>query len=147
MPLPLSAIAYGSVVVAGVVLFSVGTPGRHSGRTPAPAAAAALAKTGTAASSPSSVAAGGITLHSMSLEFRASDRTFPGGAVADAINNNCLSCHSAGMVLTQPAMSRAAWQAKVDSMLHNYKAPVAEAEVPAIVDYLANLKPAEEEPR
>jgi cytochrome c5 len=144
MPLPLSAIAYGSVVVAGVVLFSVGTPGRHSGRTPAAAAAAALAKTGTAASSPSSVAAGGITLHSVSLELPASDRTFPGGAAADAINNNCLSCHSAGMVLTQPAMSRAAWQAKVDSMLHNYKAPVAEAEVPAIVDYLANLKPAEE---
>jgi hypothetical protein len=33
--------------------------------------------------------------------------TFPGAA--DAVNNNCLACHSAGMVLTQPRLSCADW--------------------------------------
>jgi hypothetical protein len=43
------------------------------------------------------------------------------------------------MVLTQPALPRATWQAEVDKMRGTYKAPVAAADVPAIVDYLANL--------
>ena len=44
------------------------------------------------------------------------------------------------MVLTQPALSRAAWQAEVDKMRNIYKAPVAAEDVPAIVDYLAGLR-------
>ncbi len=51
----------------------------------------------------------GITLHSVSVSLPDGDRSFPGGAAADAINNNCLACHSAGMVLTQPHLSRAQW--------------------------------------
>jgi hypothetical protein len=137
MPLPISTIAYGSVVVAAITLFSIGTPGENRRRTVAPPAVAA--ETSRAVSSPSSINGGGTTLHSVSFDLPVSDRTFPGGAAADAINNNCLACHSAGMVLTQPAMPRGAWQAKVDSMRNNYKAPVAEAAVPAIVDYLASM--------
>jgi hypothetical protein len=67
------------------------------------------------------------------------DRNFS-GPNADAINNNCLSCHSAGMVLNQPAMPRAVWQAEVDKMRAVYKAPIAEGDVKPIVDYLAQLK-------
>ena len=92
----------------------------------------------TAAKTPSSVTAGGVTLRSLAVDLPDSDRTFPGSG-ADAINNNCLACHSAGMVLTQPPLSRQAWQAEVDKMRTTYKAPVAAAEVPAIVDYLAAL--------
>ena len=80
-----------------------------------------------------------MTLRSVSINLPASDRTFPGGAVADAINNDCLLCHSAGMVLTQPSLSRAAWQAEVDKMRDLYKAPIPAEDLPAIVAYLADL--------
>jgi hypothetical protein len=101
---------------------------------PAPAAESA-----TGASAASTVTGGGVTLHSVSVELPAGDRIFPGGAKADAINNNCLACHSAGMVLTQPRLSRAEWQAEVEKMRNTYKAPVTAADMPAIVDYLADL--------
>jgi cytochrome c5 len=91
-----------------------------------------------AASAPSTVTGGGVTLHSVSTNFPDSDRLFP-GAGADAINNNCLACHSAGMVLTQPRLSRADWQAEVEKMRNFYKAPVDATDVPAIVDYLVSL--------
>ena len=64
------------------------------------------------------------------------------GPGADAINNNCLACHSADMVLNQPALPKATWQAVVDKMIHIYKAPVEEKDVDPIVDYLAGIKPA-----
>ncbi len=93
-----------------------------------------------AAADNATVTAGGVTLHSVSTRFPDPGRLFPGGDSADAINNNCLACHSTGMVLTQPKMSRAAWQAEVDKMRNTYKAPIDAAAVPAIVDYLVSLK-------
>ncbi len=79
-------------------------------------------------------------LQSVNVDLPTSDRMFPGDTpAADAVNNNCLACHSAGMVLTQPRLSRAAWQAEVEKMRDSYKAPVAAEDIPAIVDYLANL--------
>ena len=70
-------------------------------------------------------------------------RMFPDGRGADAINNNCLACHSAGMVLNQPAMSREAWTSEVKKMINNYKAPIAPEDVGTIVDYLVAFKSAE----
>ncbi|WP_395679744.1 hypothetical protein [Inquilinus sp.] len=66
---------------------------------------------------------------------------FPGGSEADAINNNCLACHSADMVLNQPALPKTAWEAEVNKMINAYKAPVAPEDVAPIVDYLAKLQP------
>jgi hypothetical protein len=140
MDISFTTIAYGAVVVAGVILFATGTPHERAQEmataVPAPAAAPA------AASAPSVATAGGVTLQSVSLDLPTSDRSFPGGAAADAINNNCLTCHSAGMVLNQPILSRAAWQAEVDKMRGFYKAPIDPKDVDAIVSYLADLKPA-----
>ncbi len=62
------------------------------------------------------------------------------GPGSDTLNNNCLACHSAGMVLNQPALTAAAWQAEAEKMIHVYKAPVDEKDVPAIVDYLVRTK-------
>jgi hypothetical protein len=93
-----------------------------------------------APSAPSIVSGAGVTLHSLNVEFPDPGRMFPGDSKADAINNNCLACHSAGMVLTQPALSRAEWQSEVEKMRSTYKAPVEESDVPAIVDYLVALK-------
>lgn len=80
------------------------------------------------------------TLRSVSIDLPSGDRMFPPGPGADAINNNCLACHSAGMVLNQPAMPRAAWQTEVSKMVNVYKAPVAAEDVPAIVAYLDATK-------
>ena len=80
---------------------------------------------------------------STTVELPAGDALFPGGSSADAINNNCLACHSADMVLNQPALPKSVWQAEVTKMIQNYKAPVSEEDVAAIVDYLARTKAAE----
>ncbi len=81
-----------------------------------------------------------FSFKSVSVDLPTGDRMFAGGAQADPINNNCLTCHSAGMVLNQPALSRAAWEAEVHKMIDVYKAPVAAEDVPAIVAYLAATK-------
>ena len=81
-----------------------------------------------------------ITFKSASVDLPTGDRMFPGGKDAEAINNNCLACHSAGMVLNQPALSKATWDAEVHKMISVYKAPVAAEDVPAIVAYLASTK-------
>ena len=81
-----------------------------------------------------------LTLKSVSVDLPAGDRMFPDGPGADAINSNCLACHSAGMVLNQPALPKAAWQAEADKMRTTYKAPIDAADVNAILDYLVNIK-------
>jgi mono/diheme cytochrome c family protein len=81
-----------------------------------------------------------LELKSVKIDLPDSDRMFPEGPGSDAINNNCLACHSADMVLNQPSLSRPAWAAEVSKMIHNYGAPVAPEDVGAIVDYLATLK-------
>jgi len=79
-------------------------------------------------------------LKSVKIDLPDSDRMFPDGPGSDAINNNCLACHSAGMVLNQPALSKQAWAAEVTKMINAYKAPVAAEDVGPIVEYLAGLK-------
>jgi hypothetical protein len=79
-------------------------------------------------------------LKSVKIDLPDSDRMFPDGPGSDAINNNCLACHSAGMVLNQPALSKQAWAAEVNKMINNYKAPVAPEDVGPIVEYLTGLK-------
>ena len=77
-------------------------------------------------------------LKSVTVDLPTGDRMFT-GAGADAVNNNCLACHSAGMVLNQPALTRAAWQAEVHKMITVYKAPIDDADVPAILAYLVRI--------
>lgn len=79
-------------------------------------------------------------LKSVKIDLPDSDKMFPAGPGSDAINNNCLACHSAGMVLNQPSLSKQAWTAEVNKMINNYKAPVAPEDVGAIVEYLTVLK-------
>ena len=93
------------------------------------------------ASTPLAVrAATPFELKSVKIDLPDSDRMFPAGPGSDAINNNCLACHSAGMVLNQPSLSKQAWTAEVNKMINNYKAPIAPEDVGPIVDYLTALK-------
>jgi cytochrome c5 len=79
-------------------------------------------------------------LKPVKIDLPDSDKMFPDGPGADAINNNCLACHSADMVLNQPALSKQAWATEVNKMINNYKAPIAPEDVGAIVNYLTALK-------
>ena len=81
-----------------------------------------------------------LQLKSVKIDLPDSDKMFPDGPGSDTINNNCLACHSADMVLNQPALSKQAWAAEVNKMINNYKAPVAPEDVATIVDYLTSLK-------
>ncbi len=81
-----------------------------------------------------------MPLKSVSVNLPYGDRKFPGGHEADATNRNCLVCHSAGMVLNQPGLSKAQWQAEVDKMRAAYKALIDPKDVDAIVDYLVAIR-------
>ena len=79
-------------------------------------------------------------LKSVDVTLPDSDRVMPDGPGLAAVQNNCVSCHSAGMILNQPAMPQASWQAEVAKMRNVYKAPVADKDVPDIVGYLTAVK-------
>jgi mono/diheme cytochrome c family protein len=81
-----------------------------------------------------------LTLKSVNVTFPDSDRALPNGPGLEAVQGNCLACHSAGMILTQPVMPKAAWAAEVAKMRNVYKAPVDEKDVPDIVEYLTAVK-------
>jgi cytochrome c5 len=86
------------------------------------------------------VAHSALVLKSTSVTLPESSAMFPAGPGADAANANCLSCHSLGMVMNQPVMSKAAWEAVVIKMRNVYKAPVEASDVAAITDYLVSIK-------
>ena len=69
-----------------------------------------------------------IAIKSTTVDLPAGDSQFPGPG-AEAINGNCLACHSPDMVLNQPAFPRATWDAEVHKMINTYKAPVDEKDV------------------
>jgi hypothetical protein len=63
-----------------------------------------------------------------------------GGPSAEAINANCLSCHSAEMVLHQPRLTPIEWQGEVTKMRNVYKAPIAPADDAAIVAWMVAMQ-------
>jgi hypothetical protein len=63
------------------------------------------------------------------------------GPDREAFKSNCLSCHSADMILNQPGLSKQTWQSEVAKMRKVYKAPIADTDVPAIIAYLTSIKP------
>lgn len=81
-----------------------------------------------------------LVLKSVKVTLPESTAMFPPGPGSDVAGNNCLACHSVGMVMNQPTMPKAAWEAEVNKMRNVYKAPVAASDVAAIVDYLTRIK-------
>ena len=62
------------------------------------------------------------------------ESSLPGYAKARA---NCVACHSAEYMLYQPPNApRPYWEAMVKRMKQVFNAPVADADMPDIVDYL-----------
>jgi hypothetical protein len=83
------------------------------------------------------VSAGGLTLVSTHMALPDDSESYPPGPNADIVNADCLACHSASMVLYQPSLSAAEWRKEVEKMRDAYGAPVADADIPAIVAYLS----------
>ena len=73
-----------------------------------------------------------IELPGDAVQLKASD--LPGYAKAQA---SCVACHSAEYMLYQPASApRGYWENMVKRMKTVFKAPLDDADMPAIVDYL-----------
>ena len=65
---------------------------------------------------------------------------FKPGPNVEVVQNNCTACHSADYVKTQPEgpqFKKDFWQAEVTKMIKVYGAPIEDADVGKIVDYLA----------
>jgi mono/diheme cytochrome c family protein len=65
---------------------------------------------------------------------------FKPGPNLEVVQNNCTACHSADYISTQPRgpkFQKDFWQAEVTKMIKVYGAPIDEADVGKIVDYLA----------
>ena len=90
-----------------------------------------------------SSAAEPIELESTTIDLPCGDMEFPPGPGVDAVKANCIFCHSAGMVLYQPALSKSAWTKIVQKMIDVYKAPISPDGIPEIVGYLMHIRGAE----
>jgi mono/diheme cytochrome c family protein len=65
---------------------------------------------------------------------------FKPGPNLEVVQNNCTACHSADYINTQPRgpkFKKDFWQAEVTKMIKVYGAPIDDADVGKIVDYLA----------
>ena len=65
---------------------------------------------------------------------------FKPGPNREVAQNNCTGCHSADYIQTQPRgpkFKKDFWQAEVTKMIKLYGAPIDDADVPKIVEYLA----------
>jgi mono/diheme cytochrome c family protein len=64
---------------------------------------------------------------------------FKPGPNLDVVQNNCTACHSADYIKTQPRgekFKKDFWAAEVTKMIKVYGAPIDEADVGKIVEYL-----------
>lgn len=90
--------------------------------------------------SPAFAATKTITLPPDGTQLKASP--LPGYEKAQA---NCVACHSAEYMLYQPPNApRAYWDAMVKRMKAVFKAPVADEDMPVIVEYLVKTYGAEQ---
>jgi mono/diheme cytochrome c family protein len=81
-----------------------------------------------------------LSLKSVTVDLPFGDRMFQDAPGLDLVNGNCLACHSADMVLNQPAMSKAQWRSEVEKMRTAYRAPIDPKDIDAMVDYLVRLR-------
>jgi mono/diheme cytochrome c family protein len=126
-------------VAAAVAFVSVTSIGPWAALVPSAYSQPVDAKVGPTAPK-ASVEAAGIRLRSVGFELPTEGRDLPTGPGADVTAANCVACHTPGMILNQPALTRLEWTGEVTKMVKVYKAPVDAADIPAIVTYLAGLK-------
>jgi sulfite dehydrogenase (cytochrome) subunit B len=80
------------------------------------------------------------TAYAAPVSYTLPDETaaFKPGPNLEVVQNNCTACHSADYINTQPrGLKKDFWQAEVTKMIKVYGAPIEDADVGKIVDYLA----------
>ncbi|MET4391389.1 mono/diheme cytochrome c family protein [Bradyrhizobium sp. F1.4.3] len=87
------------------------------------------------------LAAGFGTVTAAPVNYQVPDEVaaFKPGPNLEVVQSNCSACHSADYINTQPPMKdkKGFWQAEVTKMIKVYGAPIDDADVGKIVDYLA----------
>jgi len=76
----------------------------------------------------------------ISYELPPETAAFKPGPNLDVVENNCTGCHSADYIATQPRGAKFKqdfWKAEVNKMIKVYGAPIADADIAKIVEYLA----------
>jgi mono/diheme cytochrome c family protein len=77
----------------------------------------------------------------VSVELPVSQTPFPAAEGAVIANSQCLICHSADMVLRQPAQTQEQWKEIINKMRSGYGAPLPAGQVDALAAYLSRLVP------
>jgi mono/diheme cytochrome c family protein len=72
----------------------------------------------------------------VSIELPHPDNTFKSGPGQDLAQGQCLICHSADYVYTQPPLDQQKWKATVTKMLKVFGCPIAEENVDTLAAYL-----------
>jgi len=78
--------------------------------------------------------AGGIT--GKSIELPVVTVELKAGEGRNKVEEKCASCHSLDYITTQPVLTRAQWTATVKKMVTVMGAPLTEADIKAVSDYL-----------
>ena len=83
---------------------------------------------------------GSLTAAPVNYKLPEETAAFKPGPNLDVVKNNCTACHSVDYVQTQPRgpkFKKDFWLAEVTKMIKVYGAPIDDADVPKIVEYLA----------
>jgi sulfite dehydrogenase (cytochrome) subunit B len=88
------------------------------------------------------IAYASITAKAKPVSYQLPEETaaFKPGPNLEVVQNNCTACHSADYIKTQPQgpeFKRDFWHAEVNKMIKAYGAPIDEADVDKIVEYLS----------
>ena len=81
-----------------------------------------------------------VTFTDVSITLPDDPLDLPEGPGRDAVIENCTACHSPSTMLQQPRVSREKWESIANKMIEVYKAPVDEAAIPAIADYMVAVQ-------
>ena len=87
------------------------------------------------------LAAGVAAASPVSYELPPETAALAPGPNLSVAQGNCLGCHSADYITTQPRAlpnPKAFWTAEVTKMQKAYGAPIASSDAPMIVDYLVS---------
>ena len=85
---------------------------------------------------------GVVAANAAPVDYKLPDETaaLKPGPNLEVAQNNCTACHSSDYIKTQPIMKskKDFWQAEVTKMIKVYGAPIDDADVPKIVEYLSS---------
>jgi mono/diheme cytochrome c family protein len=103
-------------------------------------ACAAIAACGSDSKSPKSSNSQSRDVHA--IEIPKYQANLPAGPHQEVFATACLTCHTARYISMQPPLTAAKWEESVRKMMKTYAAPIADDQVPQIVQYLMATKEA-----